>query len=166
MSAGASLALAVLGCEGGAKSSGGRTPKAPSEPAIAAPPVDNPIAQSPPPMNTAAQVTLETPEQAIARFRGEWPRFASAPGAADANALVTSPQIPPQAVLRADVQQQRELLDRLGDSEELYVHGTITDLDGVGPVWVVTYDGMLGPGLGAALTRSGQVLLVWIVPEG
>jgi hypothetical protein len=112
---------------------------------------------------------IETPEEAITRFRAEWPRLASASSerTSDANRLVNSPRVPPQAILRADVEQQLQLIDRLGDHPELYLHGTITDLDGVGPVWVVTYDGMLSPGLGAALTRdTGEVLLIWVVPEG
>jgi hypothetical protein len=32
--------------------------------------------------------------------------------------------------------------------------------------WWLHYDGIMGPGLGAALTTHGRVLVVWIVLEG
>lgn len=118
------------------------------------------------PIKDDPEIMLKTPEQAIARFREDWPRFSANPEAAHADDLVSSPRLPPQVVLREAVDQQLLLMDRLGDNAELYLHGAVTDLDGVGPVWVITYDGMLTRGLGAALSREGDVLLLWIVPEG
>ena len=35
-----------------------------------------------------------------------------------------------------------------------------------GSCWTLHYDGMMGPGLGAALSPDGTALLVWIVAEG
>ncbi len=111
-------------------------------------------------------IVITKPEQAIERFQEFWQSFSSDPSTQSVRELVATPPLPPQAALRSAALQRRQLEDRMGTRSELFLRGQPSDLEGHEDVWVVTYDGMLTQGLGAALAQDGRVLLVWIAPEG
>jgi hypothetical protein len=46
------------------------------------------------------------------------------------------------------------------------LHGSLAALDRGGVCWEVNYDGRLRSGLAAAVAPDGEVLFVWVVPEG
>ena len=53
-----------------------------------------------------------------------------------------------------------------GERKKLILHGSISDLEGLGSCWAIETHGGLGNDLCAYIDTRGKLVFVWIVPEG
>ena len=109
-------------------------------------------------------------DQVTAALQSFWPSFHASklsdhPLAARLDELVKegAPQVKKQACSA----YAQHVGERLAPSAPELLLGELKTLQGrSGDCWTLHYDGMMGPGLGAALTLDGEVLFVWIIAEG
>ncbi len=113
--------------------------------------------------------SLKTAGSARARFQrfAEEQLLADA-GTADRAELQGLLRQRPSATKSACRSQRQRLVERVGSAAGSgLLYGSTAALDRPGACWALVYAGQLSLGLGASLDlESGEVLVVWWIPEG
>ncbi|MFC2171355.1 hypothetical protein ACFLU6_01835 [Acidobacteriota bacterium] len=109
-------------------------------------------------------------EQVVPHFQKLWKdlhavQLQGHPLAARLNELVTTNK--PRLLQQECTAYGTFVSERVASGDPELLLGDLAALKNLtGKCWTLHYDGLMGPGLGAAMAPDGEVLLIWIVAEG
>lgn len=134
------------------------------EDVVEKPPMTTPETNVPPPLGPPLSTDAVVPS-----FRRWWATFSGDQLTSHPLRATLDERVATGGTVRAEACDTlaEHVRERAPKGSPELLHGDPASLDGrTDRCWWLHHDGMLGPGLGAALASDGRVLAVWIVVEG
>ncbi len=145
---------------------GRRAAEAPAPPEPT--PMTRPAAPTPPPADAEPPGPPLAAEEVVPTFRRWWAPWSKAQLAGHPLQATLDERVAAGGTVRSEAcgWLEAHVRERAPEGSPERLYWDLAKIAQDAPCWWIHHDGMMGPGLGAALTRDGRVAAVWVVREG